>query len=137
MPGEENDGKRQTRPRWHVQGRPPILGGVGLGICSACNAPGAFWYPFEPPSPFDGVWICDSCVHPELVGARISRSIQTYRDDFSRAHPLTDDSKWTLPPYPREPVPWIGPTWQELVEDANLTLTYNRLPSMTPEENHG
>lgn len=49
-----------------------LYGPVGLGVCSACSAPGAFWYPplevFLP-----GVWMCDSCVHPALVWERLDR----------------------------------------------------------------
>ncbi|OCB44732.1 hypothetical protein A5721_18860 [Mycobacterium vulneris] len=51
-----------------------IPGGVGLGICSACNAPGAFYY--QPTIPgWPGVWICDSCQWPGAVHRRIVADI--------------------------------------------------------------
>ncbi len=59
-----------------------IFGGVGLGVCSACRAPGAFWYPPALPGWF-GVWICDSCQSPETVHARISAD-----RDRARANPF-------------------------------------------------
>lgn len=55
-----------------------IIGGVGLGICSSCNSPGAFWYP-TPGFPWPGVWICDSCQHPEAAQIRIPADIKRIR----------------------------------------------------------
>jgi hypothetical protein len=60
----------------------PFYGGVGLGHCSACRAPGAFWYPYAPELRGwgnGGVWMCDSCVHPNIVWSRIDADIQRIR----------------------------------------------------------
>lgn len=55
-----------------------ILGGVGLGRCSACCAPGAFWYPAVVPGLL-GVWMCDSCQLPETVATRIRADLTRIR----------------------------------------------------------
>ena len=55
-----------------------ILGGVGLGICSACRAPGAFYY--QPTIPgWPGVWMCDSCQLPIVAHLRIRADITAQR----------------------------------------------------------
>jgi len=43
---------------------------VGLGICSLCRAPGAY---------YRGVWVCDSCSDPAIVHARITAERVAYR----------------------------------------------------------
>lgn len=55
-----------------------ILGGVGLGVCSACRAPGAFFYTDRELHQYrcaPGVWMCDSCVNPEIPRARIGQDL--------------------------------------------------------------
>jgi hypothetical protein len=55
-----------------------ILGGVGLGICSACRAPGAFWY--RPVYlPWVGAWMCDSCADPHWSQLRIIKHLNRIR----------------------------------------------------------
>lgn len=62
-----------------------ILGGVGLGICSACNAPGAFWYPIDVPElPWRGVWLCDSCQHPDAAARRVQADVEAHRAAWLR-----------------------------------------------------
>lgn len=59
-----------------------IFGGVGLGICSACRAPGGFWY--QPTIPgWTGVWMCDSCQWPSVAHARIADDIARIRHPSS------------------------------------------------------
>jgi len=55
-----------------------IVGGVGLGICEPCRSPGAFWYP-PVVHVLAGIWMCDSCVHPDLPRHRIWADIQRVR----------------------------------------------------------
>lgn len=57
-----------------------ILGGVGLGVCSACRAPGAFYYQPEAfAGHWPGVWMCDSCCLPETARYRIQRDLARVR----------------------------------------------------------
>lgn len=46
--------------------------------CSACRAPGPHHYPPDPGLPLPGVWLCDSCVDPGLVRARLAREPRRY-----------------------------------------------------------
>lgn len=55
-----------------------ILGGVGLGICTMCRAPGAFYY--QPTIPgWPGLWVCDSCQLPIVAALRIRADIIAQR----------------------------------------------------------
>lgn len=60
-----------------------IFGGVGLGICSACGAPGAFYY--QPVMQgWSGVWMCDSCQWPLTVGLRVRKHVEMLRSGENR-----------------------------------------------------
>ncbi len=57
-----------------------IVGGVGLGRCEPCRAPGAFWYPdVVPVGRYGGIWMCDSCVHPDIPRGRIGAHLELIR----------------------------------------------------------
>lgn len=57
---------------------------VGLGICSLCRAPGAY---------YRGVWVCDSCSDPSTVHARMTAERVAYRTTVSAPEPVP-------PPHP-------------------------------------
>lgn len=65
---------------------------VGLGRCEPCGAPGAHWYPPLIPE-LKGVWMCDSCVHPEIVQDRMRRERWLYQYEWvgSFPHPVTGE----------------------------------------------
>lgn len=52
---------------------------VGLGICEPCRSPGARFLPPVVPE-FAGIWLCDSCMDPELVHARIDAERRAYAE---------------------------------------------------------
>lgn len=73
-----------------------ILGGVGLGICSACRVPGAFWYP-SAICGLPGVWMCDSCQCPETVTVRVRAHLDRVRTPFRSTSIPTHDARSPTP----------------------------------------
>lgn len=55
-----------------------IIGGVGLGVCEPCRAPGAFWY-LPVVEGLRGIWMCDSCVHWDIPRERITADFERVR----------------------------------------------------------
>lgn len=49
-----------------------MMQSTGLGRCESCGVPGAFFYAAVVEG-LRGIWMCDSCVHPDVVRARFVR----------------------------------------------------------------